>query len=386
MQPDLTLWFDVAPERAAERRARARAADRFEAEDLAFFERVRAGYLARMAQAPDRFVRIDSAQDPADVRRQIDRALAERGILASTQPMSDARSERGAGRTERALPLPWLAAPLRQALATRHGHALLIHGPGAVGQFELALVLAQAWLCEQTSLPLVERPCRACAACRLVAARSHPDLLVLVPEALRESLGWAGDAGEGDDERESSKKKPSKDIRIEAIRAAIAFATTTSARGRGKVVVVHPAERMNPAAANAFLKTLEEPAGDSRFLLCSAAPDALAATIRSRCQDVALAVPPRAEAEAWLAGARRRCARRAPRRQWRPPPGGARLGRKRRRRERVARASRADRPRRRLGAARLVARSGRRRPAEALPRRRPRWPAAASRATSRAPA
>jgi dTMP kinase len=84
LRPDLTLWFDVAPERAAERRARARAADRFEAEDLAFFERVRAGYVARMALAPDRFVRIDSAQDPADVRRQIERALAERGILAST--------------------------------------------------------------------------------------------------------------------------------------------------------------------------------------------------------------------------------------------------------------------------------------------------------------
>ena len=149
--------------------------------------------------------------------------------------------------------------------------------------------LAQAWLCEQTALPLAERPCGTCAACRLVAARSHPDLLVLLPDALRETLGWGGDAGEGDEEREASKKKPSKEIRIEAIRAAIAFATTTSARGRGKVVVVHPAERMNPAAANAFLKTLEEPAGDSRFLLCSAAPDALAPTIRSRCQDIALA-------------------------------------------------------------------------------------------------
>jgi dTMP kinase len=80
LQPDITLWFDVEPARAAERRARARAADRFEAEDLVFFERVRAGYLARMAQAPDRFVRIDSSQEPADVRHQIDSALAARGI------------------------------------------------------------------------------------------------------------------------------------------------------------------------------------------------------------------------------------------------------------------------------------------------------------------
>jgi dTMP kinase len=80
LQPDATLWFDIEPVRAAERRARARAADRFEAEDLAFFERVRAGYLARMRQAPDRLVRIDSSQEPADVRRQIDTALTRFGL------------------------------------------------------------------------------------------------------------------------------------------------------------------------------------------------------------------------------------------------------------------------------------------------------------------
>jgi dTMP kinase len=80
LQPDITLWFDVEPARAAERRARARAADRFEAEDLVFFERVRAGYLARMADARGRFVRIDSSQEPAHVRHQIDDALAARGI------------------------------------------------------------------------------------------------------------------------------------------------------------------------------------------------------------------------------------------------------------------------------------------------------------------
>jgi DNA polymerase-3 subunit delta' len=197
--------------------------------------------------------------------------------------------------------LPWLVEPLRRALATRQGHAFLIHGPGNVGQFELALALAEASLCERESMPLIERPCGACASCRLVAARSHPDLMVLVPDALRESLGWTSETSEGEEGGEASRKKPSKEIRIEAIRAAIAFATTTSARGRGKVVIVHPAERMNPAAANAFLKTLEEPAGDSRFLLCAATPARLAPTIRSRCQDVFLPVPPRLQAEAWLA-------------------------------------------------------------------------------------
>lgn len=197
--------------------------------------------------------------------------------------------------------LPWLDEPLRRTLATRDAHALLVHGPGDVGQFELSLLLAQAWLCEDLTLPIAERPCRACASCRLVFARSHPDQMVLVPAALRESLGWDA-PGDGDDAAEggSSKKKPSKEIRVEAVRAAIEFANVTSARGRGKVVVVHPAERMNVVAANAFLKTLEEPAGSARFVLCSAAPDTLLPTIRSRCQSVPLPVPPQAQAEAWL--------------------------------------------------------------------------------------
>jgi len=197
--------------------------------------------------------------------------------------------------------LPWLGAPLRRVLASGRAHALLIHGPGAVGQFELALALARAWLCEADDRSLVERPCGRCASCKLQTARSHPDLLVLVPEAMREALGWDVAASDGDDAGEGTKKKPSKEIRVEAVRAAIGFATTTSARGRGKVVVVHPAERMNEIAASAFLKTLEEPVGDARFLLCSAAPQSLLPTIRSRCQQVALAVPPARDAEAWLA-------------------------------------------------------------------------------------
>jgi dTMP kinase len=78
-QPDLTLWFDVAPQTAASRRAAARAPDRFEQQDVAFFERVRAGYAARARQAPQRFVRLDAEQPSVGVRRQIDAALAARG-------------------------------------------------------------------------------------------------------------------------------------------------------------------------------------------------------------------------------------------------------------------------------------------------------------------
>lgn len=197
--------------------------------------------------------------------------------------------------------LPWLAGPLRRALETQTAHALLLHGPGGVGQFELALLLAQGWLCESTTVPIGDRPCGVCASCRLVLARSHPDLLVLVPEAMREAIGWtSGDAEDGGEEKALGKKKPSKEIRVEEIRAVVALALTTSSRGRGKAIVIHPAERMNDVAANAFLKTLEEPAGDARFLLCSAAPDALAATIRSRCQALPLGLPPMEVASDWL--------------------------------------------------------------------------------------
>ena len=196
------------------------------------------------------------------------------------------------------LPLPWLEAPLRQALATRHAHALLIQGPQGVGQFELALTLAQAWLCEGVQ---AARPCGRCASCKLVQARSHPDLLVLLPEALRESLGWSvSDEADGGDDK-GGKRKPSKEIRVDEIRQAIAFAQTTSSRGRCKVVVIHPAERMNGVSANALLKTLEEPPGDARLLLSCAAPDALLPTIRSRCQALPLTLPDAQAASRWLA-------------------------------------------------------------------------------------
>ena len=206
------------------------------------------------------------------------------------------------------LPLPWLAAPLHAALGTQRSHALLVHGPRGVGQFELSLALAQGWLCESSSLP---KPCGQCAACKLVQAHSHPDLLVLLPEALRDALGWAV---AGDDESEgggegnaaaasdkSAKRKPSKDIRIDEVRLAVVFAQTTSARGRAKVVVLHPAERMNMASANALLKTLEEPAGAARLVLSTAAAESLLPTIRSRCQAVLLPLPDVAQATQWLA-------------------------------------------------------------------------------------
>ena len=79
LQPSLTLWFDLPAEAAAERRAAVRSPDRFEQQDLAFFERVRAGYAARCDQAPGRFVCIDALPAPAEVWRQVEAALQARG-------------------------------------------------------------------------------------------------------------------------------------------------------------------------------------------------------------------------------------------------------------------------------------------------------------------
>lgn len=202
-------------------------------------------------------------------------------------------------------PLPWLAQPLREALATQRTHALLLHGPQGVGQFEMALTLAQAWLCEgsASSGEHQARPCERCASCRLVQARSHPDLMVLVPESMGNASGWGGDGGgeEGVGVVDASgKRKPSKEIRVAEVRRILDFAHTTAARDQGKVVVVYPAEAMNVIAANALLKILEEPTGRLRFVLAGSSIDSLLPTIRSRCQSLRLGLPEASLATEWL--------------------------------------------------------------------------------------
>ena len=195
--------------------------------------------------------------------------------------------------------LPWLRPVLDQALDNVRGHSTLVHGPGGVGQFELAIALAQAWLCESTAPG--PRPCGRCAACHLMQARMHPDFHLLIPDALREPLGWVIEGEGGSRESDSKKAKPSREIKVEAVRGAIDFSQQTSSRGRGKVVVIHPAQAMNLVAANALLKTLEEPPGALRLLLCSNDPETLLPTLRSRCQRLMLPSPPRVMALQWLA-------------------------------------------------------------------------------------
>ncbi|MDB5859735.1 MAG: holB [Ramlibacter sp.] len=190
---------------------------------------------------------------------------------------------------------PWIQAQLRQLLAQR-GHAWLLHGPSGLGQYALGLGLAQAWLCDR---PTPDGACGQCDSCHQLEVRSHTDLAVLMPETVMLELGWPlSEKAQAD--IDDKKRKPSKEIRVDAMRDALEFAQRTSGRGRGKVMLVYPAERMNQITANALLKTLEEPPGDVRFVLATEAAHQLLPTIRSRCQGHTLTWPTSAEAEAWL--------------------------------------------------------------------------------------
>lgn len=197
-----------------------------------------------------------------------------------------------------ALDAPWLLKQRERLLAQR-GHAWLLQGPSGLGQYALGLSLAQAWLCEQ---PTAQGACGVCESCHLIGSRSHPDLVVLMPETEMLARGWPlSEAAQK--EVDDKKRKPSKEIRVEAMRDMVAFAQRTSARGRGTAVLVYPAERMNTVTANALLKTLEEPAGDTRFVLASESAHQLLPTIRSRCQAHAMVWPSDSEAIAWLQAA-----------------------------------------------------------------------------------
>lgn len=190
---------------------------------------------------------------------------------------------------------PWIAEQSRQLLAQR-GHAWLLQGPSGLGQYSLALALVRAWLCEN---PGEEGACGKCPSCHAIDVHTHADLCVLMPEVTMLELGWPLDE-KAQAEVDEKKRKPSKEIRIEAMRDAIEFAQRTSARGRGKAVLVFPAERMNNVTANALLKTLEEPPGDVRFVLASEAAHMLLPTIRSRCLGHTMHWPDEQASLTWL--------------------------------------------------------------------------------------
>ncbi|MFM7293860.1 MAG: DNA polymerase III subunit delta' [Burkholderiales bacterium] len=191
--------------------------------------------------------------------------------------------------------LPWQKQPLSELIARGEAlpHALLIHGRSGVGKIEFARALAQSLLCEA---PEDGFACGECAACGWFCEGNHPDFRQLLPESMLDEASTDEVVADVDDK----DKKKSREIKIDQIRGIADFMALSTHRDGYRILLVHPAEAMNSAAANAMLKTLEEPAPRSVILLVSDQIGRLLATIRSRCQRVLVPAPDRQTALAWL--------------------------------------------------------------------------------------
>ncbi|MCF6225031.1 MAG: DNA polymerase III subunit delta' [Xanthomonadales bacterium] len=172
---------------------------------------------------------------------------------------------------------PWHAM-LWQQLMKQHAnqhlpHAILLSSQPHAGIEKLAERLAVRLICTELN---DDSACGECRNCKLFAGGSHPDVFILEPE------------------------EDSKVIKIDQIREFVHKITLTASMASCKIALVRPAEAMNQAAANALLKTLEEPAGDAYIILSSTEPARLLATIRSRCQQYAVETAANTLVEDWL--------------------------------------------------------------------------------------
>ena len=147
---------------------------------------------------------------------------------------------------------------MRSVQAGRIVHALLFSGPRGTGKRTAARWFAQAMLCRGE-----EKPCGVCPACKQFLAGGHPDVRVLQPEK--------------------------NVIKVDAIRDLIEYLSLRPYEGGKHIAIIEQADRMNPNAQNALLKTLESPSGDVMFFLITDAPGGLLSTILSRCQNVRFA-------------------------------------------------------------------------------------------------
>ena len=192
-------------------------------------------------------------------------------------------------------PYPWQVDSATHLLALRRQlpHAILLHGPTGLGKYALAQAFAKLLLCENQPAQATEQDqaCGVCPSCHWFASAGHPDLHVLQPSVLDE------------DDITGTERKKSEWISVEQIRHAINFVQLSSHRNGLRVVLVNPAEAMNAAAANALLKTLEEPPEHTLLILVSHQPSRLLPTILSRCHLLRIALPETTAALSWLATA-----------------------------------------------------------------------------------
>ena len=176
---------------------------------------------------------------------------------------------------------PWQQS-LWQQLAGRqqHAHAYLLHGPAGIGKRALAERLMALLLCQK---PAGLEACGECKGCHLLAAGTHPDNYILEPE------------------------EADKAIKVDQVRDLVTFVVQTAQLGGRKVILIEPVEAMNINAANALLKSLEEPSGNTVLLLVTHQPSRLLPTVKSRCVQQACPLPDEASSLAWLAQALPEC-------------------------------------------------------------------------------
>lgn len=172
---------------------------------------------------------------------------------------------------------PWQDALWKQlAGRPQHAHAYLLHGPAGIGKRALAERLMALLLCQR---PESLNACGQCKSCLLLAAGSHPDNYILEPE------------------------EADKPIKVDQVRDLVGFVVQTAQMGGRKVVLIEPVEAMNINAANALLKSLEEPSGNTVLLLVSHQPSRLLPTIKSRCVQQACPLPGERMSLDWLEAA-----------------------------------------------------------------------------------
>ena len=182
---------------------------------------------------------------------------------------------------------PWLDEAEQQFMRSltdgRMAHAILVGGPGGLGKLEFANRAARTLMClERNGMEQGFRAECHCRSCQLMGSGAHPDFRLLTFE-----------------ENEKTHKMRTELV-VEQVRGLSASMQLTNSLSPYKVAIVHPAEAMNRSTANALLKTLEEPPGDSVLFLVSHDPSRLPQTIRSRCQKLPVRIPDLAVARNWL--------------------------------------------------------------------------------------
>lgn len=175
---------------------------------------------------------------------------------------------------------PWLQEDYHRLRAVAPPHGLLLSGPEGLGKGQLARYWAMSLLCEQSPLS----PCQNCPSCLWFNAGHHPDYRELIP-----------------DPPESAKSsQASTSITIDKVRALADFLMVSSHRQGWKIIVIEPADGLNLAAANALLKSLEEPPPQTLFILITSRLARIPATLRSRCRLHSVALPALTQVGTWL--------------------------------------------------------------------------------------